>query len=74
MENCINTSLPTLTITRLWNVVCEPLEQEIPSKHMYLRRHDYNFLKGTAAEYECEAGYGFENESLVGFDIYVPLV
>lgn len=65
LEDCINATLPTLTITRLWNIACEPLQHEVPSKHLYLRRHDYNFLKGTLSQYECEAGYGFENETLV---------
>ena len=69
LENCINATLPTLTINRLWNIECETLQQELPDKHLYLRRHDYNFLKGTIAQYECEAGYGFENEKMVNWKL-----
>ena len=56
--------MTTHSIARLWNLTCSTLEDEIVSKHLYLRRHDYNFLKGGIAQYECEAGYGFKNQTL----------
>ena len=63
-EDCKNANMTTHSITRLWNLTCAKLEDEIVSKHLYLRRHDYNFLKGGIAQYECEAGYGFKNQSM----------
>ena len=65
-EECINTNLSTLTIDRLWRLECDPLDLVIPTKHLHLRRYHKNFLKGTIAQYECDAGYGFDDETLVG--------
>ena len=70
MEDCRNSSdESTLNLSRLWNLACKPLDHEIIEKHLFLRRHDYNFLKGTIAQYECEAGYGFKNETLVSVNL-----
>ena len=63
--DCEEADTSSLTISRLWTLACEPLEHEIPFKHLYLRKHSYDFLKGSLAQYECEAGYGFENASEV---------
>ena len=65
LDECENGKKSSLTISRLWTLTCESLEEEIPSKHLYLRRNNYDFLKGTLAQYECEAGYGFANISEV---------
>ena len=59
-----------MTITRLWSLACDLLETQVPEKHLYLRRHNHDFLKGTLAQYECEAGYGFENISQVTWYIF----
>jgi hypothetical protein len=72
-EECTKSDLPTLTIKRLWNVQCDPLELVLPTKHLHLRRYHKDFLKGTIAQYECDAGYGFENETLVGANIVTSL-
>ena len=65
MEQCEKGNISSLTISRLWTLACDPLDNQISEKHLYLRKHNHDFLKGTLAQYECEAGYGFENISQV---------
>ena len=70
LDECEKGNTSSIIISRLWTLTCEPLEEEILSKHLYLRRNNYDFLKGTLAQYECEAGYGFENISEV-YNIFI---
>ena len=65
MEECKKENTSSMTITRLWTLACDLLETQITEKHLYLRKHNHDFLKGTLAQYECEAGYGFKNISQV---------
>jgi hypothetical protein len=50
------------SVSRIFDIFCDPLPLNLPDKKAYLRSHHQQYLIGSTAVFDCLAGHRFENE------------